>query len=252
MDLKIVKFFLKKSKWIISGLIIILLFIFILSIVININKVVDKVARFSDFTALNAVHKGHAVKPVKLNVIYDKYRRKAASRQTGETQVRQNAANPVKSTSPQPSINKPSSLHKVLKPFPLNNLFKLPYNLSDDSKFNSPFISTQGHKTIQGNSYANPVYNPVSKYFPKTYSKSGEHISNFIKNIKFKGFSEEKPPNLSVLFVTNKIALIKIGRKKYYVHSGMDIKGNYILSISLSGLSYSRNGKIKIKHLSVN
>jgi hypothetical protein len=53
-----------------------------------------------------------------------------------------------------------------------------------------------------------------------------------------------------VIFIAGKIALIEIDGRRYYVHSGENIKGALILRVNLSGISYSRNGKIKVKHLS--
>lgn len=213
MEMKNVKFFRKKIKWIIFGLTA----VFLLGIVCK---------------------------------------RNATSRQTGEAQVSINKLSFLRKTSKPPYEKSGGSgslppIQETPASFPLKDLFKLPCNRTNN-KFNLPFVSTQKNKTIQEDSYVNTAYNPMSKNFPKTYGKSSENMPNFINNIKFKRFSKEKPPNLSVLFITNKIALVKIGGKKYYVRSGMDVKGNYILSISLSSLSYSHNGKIKIKHLSVN
>lgn len=133
------------------------------------------------------------------------------------------------------SINLPHPLKSQkskIKAEKLKDIFNLPDK--NDDKFSSPFLikSVNIPKNIN---YVNPERN----------------LPNFLKNIKFKGFPNKKTFKLSMIFVTNKIALIEINGGKYYVHSGENIKGVFILKVDLSGIIYSRNGKIKIKHLGV-
>lgn len=76
-------------------------------------------------------------------------------------------------------------------------------------------------------------------------SLGANHLSYFIQNLKFKGFSKNKNIVPSVIFISGKTALIKIKNKKYYVRQGENIKGLFILKIDLSGIGYSSKGKIK-------
>jgi|GEM_PF-2654770 len=70
-------------------------------------------------------------------------------------------------------------------------------------------------------------------------------LPNFIKNLKFKGFSNKKSSPPSLVFISGKTALLSIGGKSYYVRAGESVKGVFILKVGLSGVSYSYKGKIK-------
>ncbi|MHB8232137.1 MAG: hypothetical protein ACYDDB_04475 [bacterium] len=99
-------------------------------------------------------------------------------------------------------------------------------------KFNRPFVSRL------------KIRNNKINYFGAG-SISGGNLPDFIKKLKFKGFSNKKTSPPSLMFTGGKIALMKIGGKKYYVHSGEHVKGMFILKVGLSGISYSNMGKIK-------
>ena len=162
-----------------------------------------------------------------LNTIKNKYRSKQGFKSKNITVL-----HPVSASR---SINLPNSLmsgKSKRKTAKLKDIFNLPDK--NDDKFNSPFL-TKSINTSKNINYVN----------------HGRNLPNFLKNIKFKRFPNKKTFRLSVIFITNKIALIKINGGKYYVHSGENIKGVFILKVNLSGISYSRNGKIKIKHLGI-
>lgn len=129
---------------------------------------------------------------------------------------------------------------KPSKPAGLKDLFYLPSKF--DKRFNSPFVFPAKNKPVNSTGGQGNI----------DFNRSNANLPDFLKNIKFKGFRNKKNPHLSVIFTAGKIALIEIGGRRYYVHSGENIKGAFILRINLSGISYSRNGKIKVKHLCFN
>ena len=73
----------------------------------------------------------------------------------------------------------------------------------------------------------------------------GENLPNFIKRLKFKGFSKKNPAPPSLIFISGKTALLEIGGISYYIRVGESIKGMFILKIGLTGVRYSDKGKIK-------
>lgn len=135
--------------------------------------------------------------------------------------------------------------HEKPRHVQLKDLFKISCKLPGNKKFNLPFVLMHKHKAMR---QIRPAYNTADRIFPKTYGNLNQYTPDFAKDMRVRQGSNTS--ELSVLFASNKIAMVKIGEKEYYVHSRMNIKGNYIISISIYGLSYSRNGKIK--HLSVN
>ncbi|MHB1697085.1 MAG: hypothetical protein ACYCSQ_03130 [bacterium] len=140
-------------------------------------------------------------------------------------------------------IKNKNALNLILKPKlkpskAKNEYLKDIFNLHGKKykKFNRPFVSALKRKNGKINSFSPDLIN--------TGNNAG-NLSGFIRKLKFKGFSSNKPPSPSLIFTAGKIALIKIGEKKYYVHSGEKLKGMFILKIGLSDISYSRKGKIK-------
>ncbi len=81
-------------------------------------------------------------------------------------------------------------------------------------------------------------------YFNSTIP-TGEELPYFIKKLKFKGFHKKTQVPLSLIFISGKTALLEIGGKSYYVRTGENIGGIFILKIDLNGISYSDDGKIK-------
>ncbi|MDA8052939.1 MAG: hypothetical protein M0012_02150 [Deltaproteobacteria bacterium] len=137
---------------------------------------------------------------------------------------------------------------KPLKSAGLKDLFYLPGK--KDKKFNSPFVFPLPRSSAGAGSVKNKPINFTGSAGNIDFDRSTANMPDFLKNIKFKGFPNKKNSHLSVIFIAGKIALIEIYGKRYYVHSGENIKGALILRVNLSGISYSRNGKIKVKHLS--
>ncbi len=130
----------------------------------------------------------------------------------------------------------------------LKDLFYLPGK--KDKKFNSPFVFPLSKSPTGAGSVKNKPINFTGSAGNIDFDRSTANMPDFLKNIRIKGFPNKKNSHLSVIFIAGKIALIEIDGRRYYVHSGENIKGALILRVNLSGISYSRNGKIKVKHLS--
>ncbi len=140
----------------------------------------------------------------------------------------------------------------------LKDLFYLPGK--KDKKFNSPFVFPLSKSPTEpapvglldkgAGSVKNKPINFTGSAGNIDFDRSTANMPDFLKNIKIKGFPNKKNSHLFVIFIAGKIALIEIDGRRYYVHSGENIKGALILRVNLSGISYSRNGKIKVKHLS--
>jgi hypothetical protein len=118
----------------------------------------------------------------------------------------------------------------------LKDIFYIPDNKKYE-KFNRPFV---------------PVPNMRKKninFFSSGQAVKG-NLPGFIKNLKFRGFAKNEAvyAQPALIFIAGKIALMKIGGRKYYVHAGEYLKNMFILKVGLSGISYSDKGKIK--HLS--
>ncbi len=139
---------------------------------------------------------------------------------------------------------------KPSKPTGLKDLFCLPGK--KDKKFNSPFVFPLPRSSMGAGSVKNKPINFTGSAGNIDFDGSTANMPDFLKNIKIKGLPNKKNSHLSVIFIAGKIALIEINGGRYYVHSGENIKGALILRVNLSGISYSRNGKIKVKHLSFN
>ena len=139
---------------------------------------------------------------------------------------------------------------KPSKPTGLKDLFCLPGK--KDKKFNSPFVFPLPRSGAGTGSVKNKPINITGSAGNIDFDRSTANMPDFLKNIKIKGFPNKKNSHLSVIFIAGKIASIEIDGRKYYVRSGENIKGALILRVNLSGISYSRNGKIKVKHLSFN
>ena len=137
---------------------------------------------------------------------------------------------------------------KPSKPTGLKDLFCLPGK--KDKKFNSPFVFPLPRSSMGAGSVKNKPINFTGSAGNIDFDGSTANMPDFLKNIKIKGLPNKKNSHLSVIFIAGKIALIEINGGRYYVHSGENIKGALILRVNLSGISYSRNGKIKVKHLS--
>ncbi len=121
----------------------------------------------------------------------------------------------------------------------LKDIFNLPGKKY--KKFNRLFIvpaktDNNGMKAFMRGAVGEPSNNGQS---------GGGTLPNFIKNLKFKGFSKKRPSPPSLIFISGKTALLKIDGRNYYVHAGENIKGMFILKIGLTGVSYSDKGKIK-------
>ncbi len=112
----------------------------------------------------------------------------------------------------------------------LKDIFDIPYKKY--KRFNRLFISSRHVSGGAGNSFNSGQ--PV-----------GSNLSNFITKLKFKGFSKKTRAYPSLIFISGKIALLKIDGRSYYVHTGESVRGIFILKIGLSGVSYSDGGKIK-------
>jgi hypothetical protein len=158
------------------------------------------------------------------------------------------------------SKSKKGLIHKVFRaafvPTPakpsksagLKDLFYLPGK--KDKKFNSPFVFPLPGSGAGAGPVKNKPINFTGSAGNIDFDRSTANMPDFLKNIKINGFPNKKNSHLSVIFIAGKIALIEIDGRRYYVHSGENIKGALILRVNLSGISYSRNGKIKVKHLS--
>ncbi len=216
MDFKIRRFFIKVAKYAISVLIIVSFFILILNIFIKVMSPASTIM-------LNIGHNDET------------------SRLLDKKSIKYSSAN---------KGNKKLNLHKWSKPIRLKDLFKPSCNLSDSKKFNLPFVPVRKYGTMWQNNHVKPAHDSPNGVFSETYNKSGRYVPNFAKGMRRK--LGPNASNFSVLFATNKIALVEIDGKKYYVRPGINIKGNYILGVSLYGLRYSYAGKVKTKHLSIN
>ena len=109
------------------------------------------------------------------------------------------------------------------------------FNIPDKKykKFNRLFISTA------------KINNNGMKVFANAGRPSGGDLPNFIKKLKFKGFSGKESSSPSLIFISGKTALLSMGGKSYYVRAGESIKGIFILKVGLKGVGYSDKGKIK-------
>ena len=115
------------------------------------------------------------------------------------------------------------------------NSLKDIFNIPDKKykKFNRLFISPA------------KINNNGMKVFANAGRPSGGNLPNFIKKLKFKGFSKKESPSPSLIFISGKTALLSMGGKSYYVRAGESIKGMFILKVGLKGVGYSDKGKIK-------
>ena len=109
------------------------------------------------------------------------------------------------------------------------------FNIPDKKykKFNRLFISPA------------KINNNGIKVFANAGRPSGGDLPNFIKKLKFKGFSGKESSSPSLIFISGKTALLSMGGKSYYVRAGESIKGMFILKVGLKGVGYSDKGKIK-------
>ena len=142
-------------------------------------------------------------------------------------------------------VKNKKTFNLVLKPEKksLKNNLKDIFNIPDKKykKFNRLFISSA------------KINNNGMKVFVRggadgslgSGRPGGENLPNFIKRLKFKGFSKKNPAPPSLIFISGKTALLKIGGISYYIHAGESIKGMFILKIGLTGVRYSDKGKIK-------
>lgn len=115
------------------------------------------------------------------------------------------------------------------------NSLKDIFNIPDKKykKFNRLFISPE------------KINNNGMKVFANASRPGGVDLPNFIKKLKFKGFSEKKSSPPSLIFISGKTALLRADGRSYYVRTGENIKGMFILKVGLTGVSYSDKGKIK-------
>ena len=115
------------------------------------------------------------------------------------------------------------------------NSLKDIFNIPDKKykKFNRLFISPE------------KINNNGMKVFANASRPGGVDLPNFIKKLKFKGFSEKKSSPPSLIFISGKTALLRADGRSYYVRAGENIKGMFILKVGLTGVSYSDKGKIK-------
>ena len=125
-----------------------------------------------------------------------------------------------------------------------NNLrLKDIFNIPDKKykKFDDLFIYPA---KINDNRNKRNLSGKAGNYF-NSIIPTGEELPYFIKKLKFKGFHKKTQVSPSLIFISGKTALLEIGRKNYYVRTGENVEGIFILKIGLNGISYSADGKIK-------
>ncbi|MGC8553914.1 MAG: hypothetical protein ACP5NA_00240 [Candidatus Acidulodesulfobacterium sp.] len=128
---------------------------------------------------------------------------------------------------------------------PLRDIFNIPHKKYE--KYSRLFIP---HSKSQKNATAGYAAKSAPDLMNQNRSfYNGGNLSNIVKNLKFKGFSDKNKRAVALIFTGGNTALIKINGKKHYVHTGENIGGVFILKIEPSKIIYSSKGKILYKYL---